>query len=255
MLEAATAALLHRGPDDKGEYDEQHVAFRVPPPVDHRSDAGRPSADEHVDERLTVVFNGEIYNYVELRAELISLGHRFRSTCDTEVLLAAYRQWGTDCVHRFNGMWAFLIHDRETNLVFGSRDRLGVKPLYVWQDSDWLVFASEPRAIAATGLDHAAARLVPSGRVLVWLRWTTTTEPACQASGRYRPARDSSSRPTPISSWKLFGRRLRWNRTTPGPRTNGFPSCKTWSPMPCDFASAAMCRSASRCQAASIRRC
>jgi asparagine synthase (glutamine-hydrolysing) len=83
-------------------------------------------------------------------------------------LLAAYREWGPDCVHRFNGMWAFMIHDRETNVVFGSRDRLGVKPLYVWQDSDWLVFASEPRAIAATGLTALQPDWSRLAESLVW---------------------------------------------------------------------------------------
>ena len=75
-----------------------------------------------------------------------SLGHQFHSTSDTEVLLAAYLQWNTDCVQRFNGMWAFLIHDRRTNLVFGARDRLGVKPLYLWQDDDWFVLSRPNRA-------------------------------------------------------------------------------------------------------------
>ncbi|HTH92114.1 asparagine synthetase B family protein, partial [Mycobacterium sp.] len=168
MLEAATATLLHRGPDDKGEYDSGAVAFgfRRLSIIDLTPAGHQPMSTE--DKRLTVVFNGEIYNYIELRTELISLGHRFRSSCDTEVVLAAYREWGPDCVHRFNGMWAFLIHDRETNLVFGSRDRLGVKPLYVWQDSDWLVFASEPRAIAATGLTALQPDWSRLAESLVW---------------------------------------------------------------------------------------
>jgi asparagine synthase (glutamine-hydrolysing) len=101
---------------------------------------------------LTLVFNGEIYNYRELRRELASLGLQFRSSSDTEVLLAAYRQWGSDCVHRFNGMFAFLIYDRRDVSFFGARDRLGVKPIYYWQNDDWIVLASEPRAVGGTGL-------------------------------------------------------------------------------------------------------
>jgi asparagine synthase (glutamine-hydrolysing) len=117
---------------------------------------------------LTIVFNGEIYNYVELKVELTSLGHRFRSTSDTEVLLTAYRQWGVDCVQRFNGMWAFLIHDRKANSVFGSRDRMGVKPLYLWQNDDWFVLASEPRAIGATGLTTLEPDWERFAESLVW---------------------------------------------------------------------------------------
>jgi asparagine synthase (glutamine-hydrolysing) len=78
------------------------------------------------DGRLALVFNAEIHNYLDLRRELQTLGHRFRSTGDTEVLLHAYRQWGRDCLHRLNGMWAFLIYDARNGTIFGSRDRFGV---------------------------------------------------------------------------------------------------------------------------------
>lgn len=167
-VEAASASLQHRGPDDQGTYGDQHVAFgfRRLSIIDTSLGGHQPMSSG--DGLCTVVFNGEIYNYVELRTELMALGHHFRSTSDTEVLLAAYLQWGVDCVHRFNGMWAFLIHDRRTNIVLGARDRLGVKPLYLWHDDDWFVLASEPRAIGATGL----ATLQPDWRrvadALVW---------------------------------------------------------------------------------------
>ena len=116
-----------------------------------RSPAGhQPMTSD--DGHLTVVFNGEIYNYRELRRELEAAGLSFRSSSDTEVLLAAYRHWGPACVPRFNGMFAFLIHDRRDGSLFGARDRLGVKPLVHWQDRDWVVFASEPGAIGASGL-------------------------------------------------------------------------------------------------------
>ena len=152
VLEHASAALVHRGPDDAGQYLSGAVGFgfRRLAVIDLSPAGHQPMST--ADGELTIVFNGEIYNYVELRRELITLGHAFRSASDTEVLLAAYRQWGADCVHRFNGMWAFLIHDRRDHSIFGARDRLGVKPLYLWQDADWLVLASEPRAIGATGL-------------------------------------------------------------------------------------------------------
>src|ERR1041384_8352120 len=151
MIERASATLLHRGPDDQGAHFDGHVAFgfRRLSIIDTSTAGHQPMSSADGD--CTIVFNGEIYNYVELRAELSALGHRFRSSSDTEVLLTAYRQWGPDCVRRLNGMWAFLIHDRRANVVFGARDRLGVKPLYTWHNEDWMVFASEPSALPATG--------------------------------------------------------------------------------------------------------
>lgn len=101
------------------------------------------------DRRHWIVFNGEIYNYIELRAELKELGYQFFSKTDTEVILAAYREWGADCLHRFNGMWAFVIYDREMDRIFAARDRFGVKPLYYWQSpSGLLAFASEIKQFA-----------------------------------------------------------------------------------------------------------
>jgi len=168
LIDAASATLVHRGPDDQGTHFAGHVAFgfRRLSIIDTSIAGHQPmsSADGH----CTIVFNGEIYNYVELRAELSALGHRFRSSSDTEVLLNAYLQWGHDCVRRFNGMWAFMIHDRRANVVFGARDRLGVKPLYTWQDDDWIVFASEPRAIAATGLTALRPDWTRVADALVW---------------------------------------------------------------------------------------
>jgi asparagine synthase (glutamine-hydrolysing) len=168
MVEKAATALRHRGPDDDGVYAGGEVAFgfRRLSILDLSPAGHQPMTS--LDGSMTIVFNGEIYNYVELRTELIALGHRFRSKGDTEVLLAAYQQWGPDCVRRFNGMWAFLIHDRRTNVVFGSRDRLGVKPLYVWENGDWLIFASEPRAIAATGLASLQPNMPRLAESLVW---------------------------------------------------------------------------------------
>ena len=82
--------------------------------------------------RYWITYNGEIYNYIELRGELESLGHNFVSQSDTEVIMAAYAQWGVNCLHRFNGMWAFAIYDTQRQEVFLARDRFGVKPLYYW---------------------------------------------------------------------------------------------------------------------------
>jgi asparagine synthase (glutamine-hydrolysing) len=93
--------------------------------------------------RAWITFNGEIYNYVELRNELLQLGHQFRTGTDTEVILAAYDQWGTACFARFNGMWGLAIADLQRRVLILSRDRLGIKPLYVWAKNHALAFASE----------------------------------------------------------------------------------------------------------------
>ena len=104
------------------------------------------------DGTLSMVFNGEIYNYVELRAELESLGHRIASSGDSEVLLASYAQWGRRCVDRLVGMYAFCIIDRRTSTMFVARDRLGIKPLYVVSHPPGVLFASELKAIRRSGL-------------------------------------------------------------------------------------------------------
>jgi asparagine synthase (glutamine-hydrolysing) len=96
---------------------------------------------------LWITFNGEIYNYIEVREELKKLGHTFITATDTEVILAAYKQWGYECVLRFNGMWALVIYDKKKNILFGSRDRFGVKPFYYYKDEHLFAFASEQKAL------------------------------------------------------------------------------------------------------------
>lgn len=104
------------------------------------------------DERLWIVYNGEVYNYIELRKELESLGHSFRSRTDTEVILASYREWGSDCLSRFNGMWAFAILDLEKGAIFVARDRMGIKPLYYHFDGKSFLFASEIKQFFSGGI-------------------------------------------------------------------------------------------------------
>ena len=148
MLEA----ISHRGPDDSGTWIEGPVAlgFRRLSILDLSPLGHQPMSSD--DGQCTLIFNGEIYNFIELRAELEQLGHRFRSQGDAEVLLAAYRQWGADCLPRLNGMWAFVIHDRQRGLLFGARDRFGIKPLFRWQQGGQALLASEIKAIRASGL-------------------------------------------------------------------------------------------------------
>ncbi|MGH2496286.1 MAG: asparagine synthetase B family protein, partial [Ktedonobacteraceae bacterium] len=93
--------------------------------------------------KFWITYNGEVYNYVEIRAELERLGHEFRSTSDTEVILAAYAQWGTGCFQRFRGMWGLILFDTIRNVIVICRDRLGVKPLYIWQSQGIVAIASE----------------------------------------------------------------------------------------------------------------
>ena len=151
-LRAATDVISHRGPDDHGYFERPGIGlgFRRLSIQDLSQKSHQPFEDSLG--RYVIVFNGEIYNFVELRNELEGLGHSFRSSGDTEVLLTAYREWGQACVERFNGMWAFTIYDREDGSLFGSRDRFGIKPLYSSWDGQRRIFASEIKALFASGL-------------------------------------------------------------------------------------------------------
>jgi asparagine synthase (glutamine-hydrolysing) len=151
VLTRMAQSIAHRGPDDSGIYVHHQVGFgfRRLSILDLSPAGHQPmSAD---DGQLVIVFNGEIYNYLELRDELRAAGYCFRSNSDTEVLLAAYRRWGADCLGRLNGMWAFVIHDRRRGVLFGARDRFGVKPLFLHRGKDCWLLASEVKAILASG--------------------------------------------------------------------------------------------------------
>jgi len=150
--------LAHRGPDGRGVFAEDDACLgHVRLAIIDLSDAGlEPFASD--DGRLQLIFNGEIYNYLELREELRAKGHRFRSHTDSEVLLAGYREWGQRCVERFNGMWAFAIWDSLTRTLFVSRDRLGVKPLYYRIDGRRFTFASEPWVLGKGRANPAVVR-------------------------------------------------------------------------------------------------
>jgi asparagine synthase (glutamine-hydrolysing) len=136
--------------------------------VDLSPSGHQPMCDRDV--RSWITYNGEIYNHVELRAELESLGHAFASTSDTEVILASYRQWGEDCLPRFNGMFAFALWDADQRRLFCARDRLGVKPFYYQWDGRTFAFASEPKALVLTQPRRIAAR-PEAVRDLIALDW------------------------------------------------------------------------------------
>jgi asparagine synthase (glutamine-hydrolysing) len=147
LLEMMTRAVAHRGPDGEGILVEGNIGLghRRLAIIDLSNDGAQPMTS--VSERYTIVFNGEIYNYLLLRNELQALGHVFATSGDTEVLLAAYTEWGPACVRRFNGMWSFAIYDRATKRLFCSRDRFGKKPFYYIRDRNWFAFGSEIRQL------------------------------------------------------------------------------------------------------------
>jgi len=152
FLKLASDAIAHRGPDDAGEWwsDDSRVglAHRRLAIVDLSSAGHQPMRDPLGG--TTIVFNGEIYNFLDLQRQLAELGHTFRSHSDTEVILAAYRQWGVECLARLNGMFAFAIYDEARQRLFLARDRAGEKPLFYAVRNGALVFASELKALMET---------------------------------------------------------------------------------------------------------
>ncbi|MBY8335791.1 amidotransferase 1, exosortase A system-associated [Alteriqipengyuania sp. NZ-12B] len=141
--------MVHRGPDGAGLWCDDGIglAHRRLSVIDV---AGSPQPMHSPDARATIVFNGEIYNYRALRSELAGLGHAFRTEGDTEVILAAWRQWGPDCLARFDGMFAFALYDRERRQLFLARDRFGVKPLFTaLLPGGTFAFASELKGLLA----------------------------------------------------------------------------------------------------------
>ena len=151
-FKAFNNSLTHRGPDNKSTaLIEQNLLFgHTRLSIQDLTNASSqpmeikvPGSDGH---KLSIVFNGEIYNFLDIRSELVSLGHTFYSTGDTEVLLRAYLEWGKDCIYKFNGMWAFVLFDSRDKILWLCRDRFGVKPLYLYMSDTTLFVASEKKA-------------------------------------------------------------------------------------------------------------
>jgi asparagine synthase (glutamine-hydrolysing) len=152
-LKQMTTVLTHRGPDGEGLWvnENRHVALghcRLSI-IDLSEAAAQPL---HYLNRYTIIHNGEIYNYVELREKLIKKGYSFRSQSDTEVIAAAYDGWKEECVHYFDGMFAFAIWDEKEQQLFSARDRFGEKPFYYYFDDHQFVFASEMKSLWAAGI-------------------------------------------------------------------------------------------------------
>lgn len=146
-IRSMMAAMKHRGPDDEGVFVDNNVGlgFVRLSILDLSPSGHQPMISR--DGRYVLIYNGEIFNYVELRHELQQKGHVFTTQTDTEVVLAAYREWAEECLPRFNGMWAFVIYDRQNKSVFVSRDRYGIKPFYYYTDDNCFIFASELPAL------------------------------------------------------------------------------------------------------------
>lgn len=148
LLKEATNLMSHRGPDGEGFYfdDKNGLGFghRRLSIIDLQT-GDQPMSNE--DGTIWIVFNGEIYNYKELRDELISKGHRFRTNSDTEVIIHSYEEYGLDCPNKFNGIFAFAIWDSISQVLFLARDHFGVKPLYYFDDGDKFIFSSEYKSI------------------------------------------------------------------------------------------------------------
>lgn len=149
LLDAMMRVQAHRGPESRGQnwfgefgsgLGHCRLAFLDLSPAGHQ-----PMATP--DERYWIAFNGEVYNFQDIRGELTAGGITFRSRSDTEVVLRAYERWGVDCLKRFNGMFALAIFDRQTGKLFAARDQIGIKPIYYWHSGDRIAFASEIKAL------------------------------------------------------------------------------------------------------------
>lgn len=149
LIRKMTDKMIHRGPDAEGQWIDERVALghRRLSIIDPDPESDQPMFSH--DGRYAVIFNGEIYNHIELKEELLQKGAVFRTKSDTEVILEAYRIYGTDCFDKFNGMWAFALYDIGQQKIILCRDRFGIKPLFIADDDDVLVFASEMKAIIA----------------------------------------------------------------------------------------------------------
>lgn len=175
ILERMLQSIAHRGPDARGVYNKGdvwlgHNRLSI---IDLSEEANQPFQYE----KYIIAFNGEIYNYLEIKSDLIKQGHRFRTNSDTEVICAAYKKWGVDCVKHFVGMWAFVIFDSENEDVFCSRDRFGIKPFYYMISDGRFYFASEIKALKQSPIFRNDINLkqVARGLQMGWLSYNDET--------------------------------------------------------------------------------
>jgi len=151
-LEKMNELIYHRGPDGQGIFIDNNIGIgsnRLAI-IDLRTIADQPMYDFSA--RYVIVYNGEIFNYLELRDELLKKGYKFNNNSDTEVILNSYIEYGEDCLNKLNGMWAFAIWDKRDKKLFCSRDRYGIKPFYYHKDNNTLIFGSEIKQLLSCGI-------------------------------------------------------------------------------------------------------
>jgi len=170
LLLRMNAMLRHRGPDESGIYVDPWIGLaHARLSIVGLENGAQPIANE--DETVWIVFNGEIYNHVELRADLVARGHRFSTATDTEVIVHAFEEYGTDCVERFNGQFSFAIWNSVERTLFLARDRFGVRPLFFTRHGDTLVFGSEIKALFL--VPDIERRIDPRSLVQTATLWST----------------------------------------------------------------------------------
>lgn len=172
LIDGMNKRLAHRGPDDSGVYFDNGcgLGHRRLSIIDLSSAGHQPMSIS--EERYTIVYNGELYNYLEIKSELSS--EPFRTNTDTEVILHAYKKWGAACLQKFNGMYAFAIWDKQSKELFVARDRMGIKPLYYFNKDGVTAFSSELRALLSTGLIN---KELDSNSLIDYLRYQTVHAP------------------------------------------------------------------------------
>jgi asparagine synthase (glutamine-hydrolysing) len=171
--------LHHRGPDEFGAYlDDRCVLGQARLSIIDLSTGSQPLCNE--DGSIWISYNGEIYNYIELRDELEKAGHRFRTRSDTEVIVHAYEQWGSECLSRFNGQFAFAIYDKKQGSLFIARDRLGIRPVFYATHNGRFIFASEIKSIFC---DRSVPRRLDLKGLDEIFTWWTTAPPRTAFDG------------------------------------------------------------------------
>jgi asparagine synthase (glutamine-hydrolysing) len=221
LLRAMNGSISHRGPDGDGFHFEPGVG------LGHRRLAiidleGGKQPLYNEDHSVVVTFNGEIFNFMEIEAELLKRGHTFRTRSDTEVIVHAWEEWGVECLKRFNGMFAFAVWDRRSKTLFIARDRLGVKPLYYAELSDGrIVFGSELKALL---LHPQLERRIDPQAVEEYFAFGYVPDPKTiyqgvkkLEPGAYLCVRRGEGKVMPVRYWEVP---LAGERAAPGPRAN-----------------------------------
>ncbi len=206
-LNNACKSLIHRGPDDHGIWWSENrnvgLAHQRLSILDLTSSGHQPMLSKN--KKLSLIFNGEIYNYQKLKLKLKSLGHSFNSQSDTEVLLTSYAEWGTDCLKYLDGMFAFVLYDSNKNKIFMARDRAGEKPLFYHLDNKAFYFASELKALLC---NKSSPRKIDLDSLDCYLSFGFIPANRCIFSGYNKPkpahALTFDIKSSKINSWKYW---------------------------------------------------